>query len=143
MVATGGDQTVEGDDATFTTGPLDLTSPQIVILGTRAKMSRKGVIAIRVKCPESEPDPTCAGRLRLKTAARVRFRDRLAKLTLGKASFEVRAGSSARIPMHLARAKRRLVAELGRLKVRAIAKATDAAGNTGVARKLLRLTASP
>ncbi len=143
LVATGGGQTVEGNDASFVSGPLDLTGPQIRIMGKRLRLSREGTGRVRLRCPASEPDPFCVGVLRLKSSRRVIFRGRNAKLKLGKAGFKVSAGSSRRITLHVSSAKLRLIESLGLIRVRAVARARDSAGNAGVARKRLRLVAVP
>ncbi len=140
LVATSAGGTAIGDDASLVTDP-DLIGPRVGILNTRAKMSRAGVTRLRLHCPASEPGASCVGRVRLTTAGRVSFRGKWRRLGLGTARFDVPRGETARVAITLAPAKRRLIEALGRVRVRAAARATDASGNVGVSRRRLSLVA--
>ncbi len=136
VVARNGSGTTFGEDRTFRT-----PAPALRILGRRLHLSRSGVVHIRVRCPKSEPDPFCTGRLRLLTAHRVRFGAHHHRVLLAGRGFKVRSGEGGLLGLRLSVPKQRLVTRLGRLRVTAIATAHDLAGNEGVTRHGLMLLA--
>jgi N-acetylneuraminic acid mutarotase len=142
LVATNPSGPTFGEDETFHTPTIpDLTPPAPTILGKKIKLNTTGAGPVRVRCPATEPDPSCVGQLRLRSAHPVRFGDGRRVLLLGRRDFKIPSGESRRLWPRLSPSKQRLIAELGRLRVVAIATAHDLAGNEGVARHKLTLLA--
>jgi hypothetical protein len=130
LVATNGDGTTAGADATFNTPKF-----RVRILGKRVKLDRKGRVSIGLLCPADVLD-RCAGTLKL--TAKVR-KSRKAKksakrgrrILLGRARFGARAGQRTKLKVKLKAKPRAAVRAAGRKGLAALATATarDAAGN--------------
>ncbi len=86
------------------------------ISGRRVKMSKTGVIPVRVTCPTGELP--CRGRLRLQTAGRVETSARR-KLALGSKTFNIPAGKTRTVKVKVANKVRRVVRRYRNLRVRA------------------------
>jgi uncharacterized repeat protein (TIGR02543 family) len=120
------------------TPTIDTVPPQISFLSpTRIRATRTGWIRLRLGCPQSET-PGCQGRLRLfllrpKPAAPLR---------VARKPFAIAAGASERLRVRLARAARRQLARTGRIRVRAVVRVEDAAGNVGGLRRTLTIRPS-
>ncbi len=142
LVAVNGSGTAFGADRTFhTPGAEDHTAPATRILGKRIQLSRSGIVRILLRCPAAEVDPSCAGRLRLLSAHRLRSAAKPKGTLLGARGFKVPSGQSRLIRLRLKRSARRLVARLGSLRVIAVTISHDLAGNKGVSRHALNLLA--
>jgi PKD repeat protein len=102
--------------------PKDTTAPRVRILTGAAKMSRAGIVAVRISCPATER--TCSGALALRSlGARAS--------ALGGKSFRLGGGQSATLRIKLSRASQRLVKRSRTVRTLATARAKDAAGNAG------------
>jgi PKD repeat protein len=102
--------------------PKDTTAPRVRILTASAKMSRAGIVAVRVTCPATER--SCSGALALRSlGARAS--------ALGGKSFRLGGGQSATLRIKLSQASQRLVKRSGTVRTLATARARDAAGNAG------------
>jgi hypothetical protein len=88
------------------------------------KMSRKGVVSMRIACPAGER--SCTGRLALTSLLR-----HARGSSLGGAAFQLGGGQSSTLKIHLSRKNQRLVKQLHKLSTKATATAKDAAGNSG------------
>lgn len=122
--------------------PPDTLSPALT-LGTPRQSGTSG-LTLTVGCPGGES--SCSGTVTLETAKAVAAKrgKRKAKkvLTLGSASFSVRGGAQAVVRVKLSRAARKLLAH-GKLKVKLVVRAQDAAGNTGTSTRALTLKPPP
>jgi PKD repeat protein len=108
----------------------DRTAPKVRILTSTAKMSRKGIVTIKVTCPRTER--LCSGRLALRTLG--------ARATaLGGKALRVGGGQTATVRVKLAKSKQRLVRRKGSIRALATARVKDAAGNAGTATKRLKI----
>ena len=79
-------------------------------------------MSVRVKCAASEPE-ACRGTLRLYTGRK--------KLKIASARFAIDPGKTKRVRLKLSRRGSRLLTKGHRLKVLAVARARDSAGNLG------------
>jgi DNA-binding beta-propeller fold protein YncE len=139
--ASDGTETSPLATVSVTVGP-DITGPLVEILGRRLRLTRTRRVTVRLRCPAAEVDG-CRGRLRLRSARRVRPRPaaRPRILNLGSRRFAIAAGRTARVKVRVPRRGAAVIRRRGRLRVRATASAQDQAGNVGVSRK--RLTVRP
>jgi len=110
---------------TPTTTPADTTAPVLKVSRRRVRLGRHRRLRVRVKCGASEPE-ACRGALRLYTGRR--------RLKVAAARFAIQPGKTARVRLRLSRRGARLLERHGGLRVLAIARARDAAGNVGVKR---------
>jgi Ca2+-binding RTX toxin-like protein len=100
----------------------DTTSPAVTISGKTVK-AKGGVITVKVKCPASEV--SCRGKVTLRTAGKVNGK----VILLGSRSFKAAGGKIATVKIKLSAKNRKLLAKLGKLRVKATVVARDAAGN--------------
>jgi RTX calcium-binding nonapeptide repeat (4 copies) len=99
-------------------------SPAFARIGAPSSV-RRGVVGVKVTCRRAGG---CRGRLTLRTAAKVRAgKDARRVLTLGSASFSLRARQSRTVRVKLSRAGRTLLRR-GPVRVKAIATSTRPAG---------------
>jgi hypothetical protein len=117
---------------------VDTTGPRVRISGRAARLTRRGLARILVRCPTSELSGLCAGKLTLRSAERL---DAGGIVTLGKKGFRVRRGRRGIVKVKLSRQARRLVAQVERLDVRATARARDRVGNVATTRRSFVLEA--
>ncbi len=135
LVATNGAGTGAGVDRTFTTStvfppstpltpspPLDTSAPVLQVSRRRVRLGPGRRLRVRVKCGADEPEH-CKGMLRLYTGRR--------RLRLAAARFDIPPGRTARVRLRLSRRGARLLKRKGRLRILAIARAGDSAGNLG------------
>jgi glucose/arabinose dehydrogenase/N-acetylneuraminic acid mutarotase len=144
LVASNGSGTTVGADESFQTPAAsggDHRPPVIRIRRNKIKLSRSGVGHVWLRCPASEPDPSCVGHLGLVTAHRVWFRASHREVMLGRRDFNIPSGETRRLSLRLPPSKRQLVTELGRLRVKATAAAHDLAGNKGASSYMLTMLA--
>ena len=138
LVASSAAGTTQGSDATFTTGgepgrggggpsSNDRTGPRMRI-GGGALVARRGRVAIRLGCPLTEP-LGCRGRVRLVRVPRGGARTKAARLRLGSAAFRIGGGQTRAVVVRLTPRARALLRARSALRVRAVARAVDAAGN--------------
>jgi hypothetical protein len=111
---------------------VDTTGPKVKISGARVRLTRTGVAKVRLRCRRSESAGPCSGRLKLATRGGLR---------LGSKRFKLVPGVSKRVRVKLGRSKRALVADRGRLKARAKARAHDRLGNVASSRRTFTLRA--
>ena len=120
-----------GPTATF--GPIgpatDSNAPRIRISRRSVRVNSRGNVPVRIWCPASEA--YCDVHVRLRTAG----------IALGSRSVRVAGGRMAVARVRLKRKKRRIVAKLGRVRVRALARTRDAAGNVRKSSGRFRLLA--
>ena len=108
----------------------DTTAPKVRILTSTARMTRKGLVAVKVSCPRTER--LCSGRLALRSlGARA--------ATLGGKALRIGGGQTTTLRVKLAKSKQRLVRRNGSIRALATARVRDAAGNAGTATKRLRI----
>ena len=117
---------------------IDTAGPRIKIAKRRLRLSRRGLVRLRIRCPGSEASGPCSGKVKLKTTRRLRRGNRV---TLGGRRFSISVGASTRISVKLSKRNRRLAARLGRLRTRATARASDRLGNTATTSRTLTLVA--
>jgi PKD repeat protein len=110
----------------------DKTAPKVRILTSTAKMSKKGIVAIKVSCPRTER--LCSGRLALRQLG-----VRASKASLGGKALKLGGGQTATLRVKLSKTKQRLVRRNGSIRAQATARVKDAAGNTGTATKRLKI----
>lgn len=110
----------------------DTTAPVLAVSKRRVRLGRDRRLRVRVRCAASEPEP-CRGTLRLYIGRR--------RIEVASKRFEIAPGTTTRVRLRLSRrGARRLRAE-GQLRVLAIARARDTAGNVG--QKQVRFTLFP
>jgi hypothetical protein len=122
----------------------DTIAPAMKVNGKLARLDSRGIVAISIACPTSEPGG-CSGTVTLRTVGRVPATGgarRLAPkrpMTLGRRSFELRGGTSGAVRVRLSPKSRRLIRKLRRLRVFVFVDAHDGAGNATTARSALTL----
>jgi hypothetical protein len=110
---------------------IDTTGPRMSLSGRAVRLTRRGFARLRLGCLAGEQAGPCAGRVTLRSAARVRVSQRR-RITLGSRRFRIAAGSRGVVAVKLSRRHRRFVARRGRLRVRATVNARDQLGNLTV-----------
>ncbi len=115
---------LEASVVNTTADAADAVAPRVGITSRVVRMTRRGVVALRITCPVTERG--CATRLSLRSAARGARSARL-----GNGLVELGGGQTATVRIKLARSAKALVRRNGKLRARAIAVATDRAGNVG------------
>jgi hypothetical protein len=95
------------------------SSARVSISGRRVKMSRSGIVGIRVTCPPGTV--ACRGTLKLQTANAVKTSKRR-KVTLGSKSFSIPAGKTKTVKVKLSKKNQRIVKHYKHLRVRVAAK---------------------
>ena len=101
----------------FKVGGKDRTKPKVTVSARSTRVSKRGTIAFRVRCPASEE--------RCKVALRLEHGSALA----GRATVKVEGGKAATATAHLVRAARADLAAHPIMRVTLVVAATDAAGN--------------
>ena len=107
----------------------DTTQPNVLVLGRSLKVSDSGVAKLRVRCPRSEE--SCAITVKVKSNGK-----RIARKTL-----TVPGGSTRTFRLKLSSSARAKLADLGRIKAKAVITATDAAGNSKTTTRRITLKA--
>ena len=110
----------------------DTTPPVLAVSKRRARLGPNRWLRVRVRCAASEPEP-CRGTLRLYIGGR--------RIKVASKRFEIAPGKTARVRLRLSRGGARLLKAKGQLRVLAVARARDAAGNLG--QKRVRFTLLP
>jgi len=114
-------------------GPImpDTLAPLMTLTAKAVKMSSRRVVRLPLTCPATEPGG-CLGSVRLETRGR--------KMRLGKSSFQIAGGTTARVAVNLSKQAGRLVRKRRRVQVRAVVQARDKLGNgrTAYARLILK-----
>jgi hypothetical protein len=113
------------------------------VLGKRISFSSRGIGRLRLRCPTSEANPPCRGKLVVRTRAKLRLgggkKAKRHRLVLVKVGFKVGKGRTKAVPLKLKRAKLRLLLNSRRARrLVAVAKARDGAGNRATVRHRLR-----
>ena len=108
---------------------LDQLAPRVRVRPRRVRVTRRGLVKLRVSCPRSEQ------------FCRVDLRLRRAGVTLARKKFQVAGGKTRRVSLRLRRSTRRRLSRLGSLRAVARAAARDAAGNRATTRTRVRLLA--
>jgi hypothetical protein len=114
-----------------------LTTPAfgVGILTTKTKVTSAGQALVTLDCPANSLD-RCAGELALTAKVKKRKREAAKRKTikLGKATFEIPAGTQAPVAVPISKKGVRAIQAAGRkgLKATATATASDAAANQGV-----------
>jgi hypothetical protein len=113
------------------------------IASGEARVSRRGKVKVKVKCPAKEVSPPCAGKLKLKTRKKVRMEGERRRRTLTRpAAYSLEAGQSEKLKLKLSKRKLRLVRRQRKARdAEARTRVSDAAGNA--ARESARLKLKP
>ena len=109
-------------------GP-DHVAPWVLIRTKRVRLDAAGVVAIRLSCPQGEV--TCRVRLALRRGGKA----------VATRTVSLRGGRTQAFRLRVKRAARTKIMQKGSLRVTAVAKARDVAGNEATARKAVRLLA--
>ena len=117
---------------------VDTIGPRVKIAKRTVRVSRRGLVRLRIRCPGSEASGPCRGKLTIKTVRRLRHAKRV---SLGGAAFAISAGRTARISVKLSKRNRRLVTRLERVRTRATARASDRLGNVAATSQTFILAA--
>ena len=107
----------------------DTSKPNVLVLGRSLKVSDSGVAKLRVRCPRAEE--SCAITVKLKRNGK-----RIARKTL-----TVPGGSTRTFRLKLSSSAIAKLADLGRIKAKAVITATDAAGTTKTTTRRITLKA--
>ena len=108
---------------------LDRTAPRVRVRPRRVRVTRRGLVRLRAKCPRDE------------RFCRVNLRLRRRGATLARKKFQLTGGETRRVSLRLRRGARRRLLRSGSLRVIAAATARDAAGNRATTRIRVRLLA--
>ena len=113
------------------------------ILGKRIGLSSRGVGRLRLRCPASERNPPCRGKLVLRTRAKLRLgrgkRAKRRRVVLARARFSIDRGRTRSVPLKLKRGKLRLLLHRRRARqLVAVVRVGDAAGNHAAVRRRLQ-----
>jgi hypothetical protein len=107
----------------------DKTAPKVTLKLLSARVSKSGAASLRVGCPSGETRCTIGVALKL------------GRSTVAKKTITVTGGKTANLTLRLSKAARRKLARSGRLNLKAVITATDAANNTSTATVLVKLRA--
>jgi hypothetical protein len=110
----------------------DSAGPHVDISRDPVRLTRRSVARVALICRVGEVSRPCSGRLRLSVKG---------GRALGSARFRLTPKKAKRVRVKLARPKRALVIERGRVRVRGEAIARDRLGNREITVRRLRLTA--
>jgi hypothetical protein len=110
-------------------GARDTRAPRVRVRPRRVRVSRRGLVALRVSCPRSE------------RLCRVDLRLRRNGTRVGRKRFEVAGGKTRRVSLRLNRGTRRRLSHARSLRAVALAVARDPAGNRGTTQTRIRLLA--
>ncbi len=119
-----------GGGTTGSGGGKPASKPRALITKRRARVSRAGMVTLRIACS--------GGR----TACKVRLQLRRKGRTVAERRVVINQGGPRKVRLYLSRSARRKVARKGSLRVTAVAIVRDAAGNRTVTRTPIRLEAS-
>lgn len=108
----------------------DRSKPRVKVMRRKIRVSRKGIFAVRVRCLRGERRCWIDLRLRFKGRQLVRSR------------FVVAGGKTAKVSLRLPRSARRRLAHARTMRVVAVIRAHDAAGNHRTTSTRLRLLAA-
>jgi hypothetical protein len=130
-VGTGGGTTPPGGTVQTPGGaaPRDTRAPRVRVRPRRVRVSRRGRLALRVRCPRSER--LCGVDLRLRRNG----------TKVARKKFEVAGGKTRRVSLRLNRGTRRRLSHSRSLRAVAIAVARDPAGNRATTQTNIRLLA--
>ena len=109
--------------------PADRAKPRLKVRTKRARVSRKGKVVLRARCPKTE--------VRCRIAVKLRHKGK--RIASGRKT--VAGGKTAKITVRLTRAARRKLARAGSLKAQAVWTTRDAAGNKATKRTRVKLLA--
>jgi hypothetical protein len=110
-------------------GSRDRSAPRVKLRRKTIRVSKRGVVLLRLKCPRSER--RCVLEVKLKRAGK----------RLAKAKFVVAGGRTAKLRLRLPRSARARLAQRGSMKAIVVIKARDAAGNRRTTKTRIRLLA--
>ncbi len=108
----------------------DTAGPRIAISKDRVRLTQGGVAKVRLVCRVGEVSPPCSGQLRLSVKRGGR---------LGAKRFELTPDEAQRVRVKLGRRERALVAQRGRVRVRATARARDSRRNLRTTTRMFTL----
>lgn len=119
--------------------PPDTTGPAVRILDTSLRMSTRGVVPVKLRCPAGEP-AGCQTTIKVKTKSPVRVSPTQTKVViLAKASKLLPTGVATTVKLRLSRANRALVNRLRKVRVVVSARALDQAMNVRTTNRALVL----
>jgi hypothetical protein len=108
------------------TGPArDRLAPRVRVRPRRVRVSRRGLVRLKVSCPRGE------------RLCRVDLRLRRRGATVARKKFRVAGGETRRVSLRLTRKARRRLVRSGSLRVTAVATARDLAANRATTRTTL------
>ena len=107
----------------------DKTAPKVTLKLASARVSKSGAVSLNVGCPASEQ--SCKVAVALK----------LGRTTVASKTVTVAGGKKLKLTLKLSKSARSRLAKRGKLKVRAVVRATDAAGNKSASTVTLTLKA--
>ena len=110
-------------------GSRDRSAPRVKLRRKSIRVSKRGVVLLRLKCPRSER--RCVLEVKLKRAGK----------RLAKAKFVVAGGKTAKLRLKLPRKARARLAQRGSMKAIVVIRARDAAGNRRTTKTRIRLLA--
>jgi hypothetical protein len=119
-------------------GSDDTTAPAVKVVSKSLRMTKGGVIALRLRCPASEAEG-CRTKVKLATLKKVKFAGASKRVTLGTASKILSAGKTSVVKLKVRGSKRTLVKRLGSVRVKVTAMVFDQAGNAQRTAKTLTL----
>jgi hypothetical protein len=105
----------------------DTTKPKVTLVAATLRATKKGAVSFTYGCPSTEK--SCAITLKLKKGTK----------TIASRTFTVKGGKSKAVTVVLSKDARKLLAKRGSLKVSAVVKATDAAGNARTTTKAMTI----
>jgi PKD repeat protein len=109
---------------------IDTLAPLVIITPGKARMTKAGKVTMTLACPAGETQ--CNGRLSLRTRG-------ARSAALGGKAFKLAGGQVKKVKVQLSKASRKQVRKRGTLRARALAVATDAAGNKGTATRAVKI----
>lgn len=111
------------------------------ILGKRLIVNRRGVLKLRLRCPKSETNPPCSGRIVLQTRRMLRAgKGKARRIPLARKTFAIGAGKTRAVRIKLTRQRLRLLQRRPAARqLRVVAQVRDRAGNRATVRTSMRL----
>lgn len=109
----------------------------VLISGAGVKMSRRGIVGIRLTCAGSK---RCKGRMRITTAEPVSRKSRKL-VTLGSKRFSIGANKKRKVKVRFSKSKRRLAKRLKRFKAKVVITEVDQRGNPRISSRVFILRA--
>lgn len=120
----------------------DTAGPAVRVVSKSLRMTKAGVVAVKLACPAGEP-AGCKAKVKLKTAKKVQVTPTRKRIVLlGKVTKQLASGKTTTAKVKFSDSKRDLVKKFKKVRVKVSVRATDQARNARTTTKTLTLKRS-